>query len=295
MWPSSGPLRKKLSKHLLLSGHDPIYLTTLFSNSISITLENGLVSVDGTPIAFEASITLNDAPLKSHPIHAADLTLLSLHILWYGLHGRAPIIASFVQSRIHPTAANAQYWKTLYSDLAWLLTPPQSILTAMRIGRPDLQYRVQRYYMRWLHITRSPVEIVSALDTLMSGPLHFSTWTHVWAIVSRFLAYNSTQLAAIGVAGTYPPECVVVPKAGKHQLVINAHGYLTISKRDLLLLLLQLLFDEKTGFVTLRHVPPDAPAQFHTLAETHAYLFDATARAPLVNFDELDPINATPA
>jgi hypothetical protein len=88
---------------------------------------------------------------------------------------------------------------------------------------------------------------------------------------------------------------VVVHKAGTHQLVINAHGYLTISKRDLLLLLLQLLFDEKTGFVTLQHVPPDAPAQFRTLAETHAYLFDARERAPLVNFDELDPINATPA
>lgn len=293
MWPTSGPLRRKLANHLLLSGHDPIYLATLFSNSITITVENGLVSVDNSPIAFEASITHNETPLQNRPVPASDLTLLSLHILWHGLHGRAPIIASFVQSRLVPGNPNIRYWQTLYSDLAWILTPPQPILTAMRVGRPDLQYRVQRYYMRWLHITRSPVEIVSALDILTSSPLHFSTWTKVWQIASRFLGYNSTQLAAVGSAGMYPSDCVVVPKAGKYQLVINAHGCLAISERDILLLLLQLLFDEKTGFVTLQCVPPDAPKQFHTVAETHAYMFDATKSAPAVNFDELDPINTT--
>ena len=285
MWPATRVQRAALSVHLLKSGHDPIYLVNLLSRSLTVSNRNGFAYIDKSPIAFESSFldTVSETPVL---IDASDLVVLALHLLWHGLSGRAPIIASFVQTRRSEEPFNL-FWNSLYSHVAWLLTPPEIIVSAMQIGRPDLQFRVQRYYMRWLAITYSPQEIISALEILLCKPMHFQTWTSVWDTAEKFLNYNSTQLAAIGTPALFPAECVVVPKATRYTLVLNKSGSLAISERDVVLLVLQLLFDEEEGFATNGLVPESAPEQFHTLLETHPYLFDKSEKAPKVTFCEL--------
>lgn len=290
MWPATSAQRAALAVHLLKSGHDPIFLVNLLSRPITVSNRNGFVYIDNTPIAFENSFvdTVSEKPVA---IVAAELVVLALHLLWHGLSGRAPIIASFVQTRRCEEPLNL-FWNSLYSHVAWLLTPPNIILSAMQIGRPDLQFRVQRYYMQWLAITCSPQEIISALNVLFCKPMHFQTWTPVWDTAETFLTYNSAQLAAIGASTLYPTACVVVPKATRYTIILNNTGKLAISERDVVLLVLQLLFDEEEGFATNGAVPAAAPEQFHTLAETHPYLFDTSRQAPKVTFSELDPILA---
>ena len=290
MWPATSAQRAALAVHLLKSGHDPIYLANLLSRQIRVSNRNGFAYIDNTPIAFESSFldTVSEKPVE---IDSSKLVVLVLHLLWHGLSGRAPIIASFVQSRRSEEPLNS-FWNALYGHVAWLLTPPEIIVSAMQIGRPDLQFRVERYYMRWLAMTCSPQEIISALDVLFHKPLHFQTWTPVWDTAESFLNYNSAQLAAIGTAALYPAACVVVPKATRYTIVLNNTGSLAISERDVVILVLQLLFDEEEGFATNGAVPPPAPQQFHTLAETHPYLFDKSREAPKVIFNELDPILA---
>lgn len=285
-WPSTASRRAKLA-HFMIRDMTPhvaaVELLQMCASGFKMHVKNQMYYVVGTGLAFEAAFEPTDS--SSCTVEPTSLVLLALHIAWLGFEGRAPIMASFVQQS-YLVHVNHPFWTELYSHVAWIIVAPPVIVSAMAIGRPDVQLFVQRAYMQWLQRVRTPKRIEDALHFLLQSPIAYMNWTTHWTNFSTWTYDNA--LPVLCPKGTTFPGCKKSTKITKATVTVNGIGSLLMARSDAVLIIMRHLWDPCSAWA-VRGCPEDAPDTFKQLDALQPYLFDSSVQTPSVAFDELTP------
>lgn len=281
-WPSTQQQRQQLA-HILTSENpvqDPVQFAEQCSAGAELAYENGLCVINNT-VAVQQTLVANHNNKLVRNVAPMHMTLLVLHVLWHGFAGQAAVIASYVQSK----DATVPYWHTLQGYTAWILSPPAAIVTAVHIGRPDLQVVAMTCYMQWLRLVKNPRLIADALAILTETPLRLNSWTPLWQLIKRRMLSEGVQVAVY----FKDDNLLSCHKSARPSIRLNNCANVFMAKCDVVCMLLRLLWDPTHGFAG-KELPPHAPHNFAALQEAQPYLFNCNVKPPRVAFDELLPI-----
>lgn len=282
MWPRATSERRNLANYLINSQHnDTVKLLETMTKNWSLSKNNGFICVKNGPMFSDKLATIE----KDETIPCTELVLLGLHVVWISFYPQVATAACFVQSKtLEPNPS--PFWVSLFGHLAWILYPPECIRDAMMIGRPDLLEIVQKGYLEWLGRAKSPKYIQKAIGTLLETPWQFCTHTKLWGYMESLIISACVQ---VGTTKSFPiPRDLAIVTTGREKaaIVLNGHIPLVVHSRDMIFIIIVLLFGKHTNWA-VDGVPADAPVQFSELAEEMPYMFSENVPAPYVLFDDL--------
>lgn len=250
----------------------------------SVSTDNGFVHIKNGPTF---PLRIAQPPVEEKVIAPPNLVLLALHMLWISFYPNIATAACFVQSKTLTDHADA-FWGLLFQHLAWILLPPEPIRDAMWIGRPDLSEIVQKGYMEWIARVRNPAHVEKAISVLTTKPWNMCTHTKLWRYMESVIISACIQ---VGTTKTFHIDrnmrpSIVATASDKPAIVLNGHVPLAVHRRDMILVIIILLFGNKTQWA-VNGPSEDAPAQFLTLQTEMPYLFSENVEPPYILFDDL--------
>jgi hypothetical protein len=286
MWPHTREARHRLALYLTVlqtPPTDPTHLIDLCSTGWTAAIKDGFATI-GT-VMFDASLGWATPPAASVSIAADQLVQFALHVGWVGFFPQPMVCANFIQSRYlaHPTSP---FWQNLYGAIAWLQTPPTAVIDVFLVGRPDLQEMCRLMYGEWLCRVRTPQLIAVACEILLSAPWEFLTHSAVWQTVSDLLVRNGALMVALKSNERTAVTTVRSTTIDTPSIVLNGYPALVVPDRDMLLVAMQLMFCEPTGW-SHTGLPADAPAVFAAVRTAVPSLFDGAIAPPTIPFDDL--------
>ena len=291
MWPTRQLHRAALAAHLIEIGKcDVVELMESMAEGWAVRTRNGFVHVTNGPTF---SVMLGEFGMDGF-IPWEELVLFGLHVLWRSFYPRVATAACFVQSKTL-VSPHKPYWTALFAQVAWLILPPEPIRDAMDIGRPDLAHIVQKAYLEWIARVRDPTLVEVALHILLASPWEMCSSSGLWQYVESIAKSACIQIGAdrklsrrLSHSPAMLQECtdIVLTKNDDCAIVLDGMLTLAVHKRDMVFLVLVLLFGARTNWA-IDGIPDVVPSQFAEVAAKMPYLFSADATQPYHYFDDL--------